>query len=70
MDIEEKLKIKAGTLVTVEMLEELVACQSELMEFERLWPNGLSLRLKNLKLAEAEGNHQYRCWMRNQSYSL
>ncbi|KKK73400.1 hypothetical protein LCGC14_2894200 [marine sediment metagenome] len=55
MDQEKRLRIKAGTLITPEMLRELEACSQEVIVFRRLWPNGLSLRLKNLKLAEAAG---------------
>ena len=50
MEQEERLKIKAGTLITAKMLDDMGAYCRELTEFSKKWPDGLHLRLKNLKL--------------------
>ena len=42
------LNIKAGTRITVKMLEAIDACPSEVTKFKDLWPKGVALRKKSL----------------------
>lgn len=48
-------KLRAGTLITSEMLRELGACKPHIKDFEEEWPKGTTFRLKNLKRAEELG---------------
>lgn len=44
-------KLRIGELLTVEWLNQAGACWYQLKKFERLFPDGLTLRRKNLLLA-------------------
>jgi hypothetical protein len=59
MEHSERMKIKVGTLITTEMLQELNGCMEEVEVFDKMWPDGLCLRLKNLKLVAKAGLDVY-----------